>query len=56
MADSTTKPTNVTVIANVDTSTIDGTWGTEEDDVLTDVRTKLDLVLEALRVATIIGR
>lgn len=42
-------------IANVVTDTIDATYGTQEQNVLTDVRTKLDQVLAVLRSAGLIA-
>ena len=36
-------------IANVDTSTVDSTYGTDEETVITDLRTKLNSVIATLR-------
>jgi hypothetical protein len=42
-------------IANVVTDTVDATYGTQEANVIADLRTKLNLALAALRVAGIIA-
>ncbi len=35
-------------IADIDTSAIDNTWGQQENDVLTDLRTKFNTLLDEL--------
>ena len=42
-------------IAAVDTSTVDGTYGAEEAAVITDLRTKLNAVVTALKGVGIIA-
>lgn len=41
--------TQASTVAPVDASTIDGTWGAEEQAVLADLRTKLDIVVNVLK-------
>lgn len=42
-------------IADVNSSTVDATYGTEEQNVITDLRTKLNSVLAAMRAQGIIA-
>lgn len=42
-------------IAAVDTSTVDGTYGSQEQTVIGDLRTKLDAVIVALKGVGIIA-